>query len=300
MRTAALLIITCCAAAWTARADFSYTTTRKTTGAMASAAGAANNQMKYYFKGQKLRVDAGTGFSIIDFDAQTITNVNNAQKTVSVRKFSDIDSSIKSSEIRANIDVRETGQTKTINGYTARELVLTMEPDTPATAMGKVQMEMDMWLSPDVPGAREMHAFYERNVNHFPWRALGNGGSNQTMEAAMADLQKKIAEMNGVPVLQVMKVRMGGGAGAAGTPQMTPEQQARMKDAMARLQTLQAQGGPAAAAAAQAMARMGATSGGQGSGGPMIEITMESSDFSTSSLPDSTFAVPAGYQKVDK
>ena len=76
-----------------------------------------------------------------------------------------------------------------------------------------------------------------------------------------------------------------------------------MKDAMARLQAMQAQGGPAAAAAQQALARMGAVTGGAASSGAgsgsLMEMTMESSDFSTGSIPDSTFAIPAGYQKVD-
>jgi hypothetical protein len=116
-----------------------------------------------------------------------------------------------------------------------------------------------------------------------------------------------MAEMNGIPVLQVMKMKSAGGAaggaGAPAMPQLTPDQQAKMKDAMARLQAMQAQGGPAAAAAQQAMARMGgltagAASPGAGSGS-LMEMTMESSDFSTGSIPDSTFAIPAGYQKVD-
>ena len=84
---------------------------------------------------------------------------------------------------------------------------------------------------------------------------------------------------------------------------MSPEQAAQMKDAMARLQAMQSQGGPAAAAAQQAMARMGAMTGGAagpGAGsGSLMEMTMESTDFSTGSIPDSVFAIPAGYQKVD-
>jgi hypothetical protein len=119
------------------------------------------------------------------------------------------------------------------------------------------------------------------------------------MEAAMSDLQHKVAEMNGVPVLQVAKVKMPGGAGAPAMPQMTPEQQAQMQAAMQRMQQIQAQGGPQAAAVAQAMARMGAARGGTGGSGSLMEITLESSDFSTSSIPDSVFAIPAGYQKVD-
>ena len=50
------------------------------------------------------------------------------------------------------------------------------------------------------------------------------------------------------------------------------------------------------------MARMQAMQGGGAPGagsGSLMEMTMESTDFSTSSIPDSVFAIPAGY-KVDQ
>ncbi len=31
-----------------------------------------------------------------------------------------------------------------------------------------------------------------------------------------------------------------------------------------------------------------------------MEMTMEHTDFSTASIPESVFAIPAGYQKVDQ
>jgi hypothetical protein len=51
------------------------------------------------------------------------------------------------------------------------------------------------------------------------------------------------------------------------------------------------QGGPQAAMADQMLARMG---------GGSSDITNESSGFSASPVPDSVFAIPADYQKVDK
>ena len=46
--------------------------------------------------------------------------------------------------------------------------------------------------------------------------------------------------------------------------------------------------------AEQALARMG---GMGGAGGAMFETTSESIGFSTSSIPDSVFAIPADYTK---
>jgi hypothetical protein len=68
-----------------------------------------------------------------------------------------------------------------------------------------------------------------------------------------------------------------------------------MEQARARLEAMKKAGGPQAQAAEQALARMGGM-GGAG-GGSMFEITMESSGFSTAPVPDSVFAIPAGYTK---
>jgi hypothetical protein len=297
MKTAVSLIATLFAATFTAHADFSYTTTQKATGGQMAAMAAGQNQnTKFYLKGQKMKTDTGDTAIILDFDAQTITTVNNRQKTVSVRKFSDVVAA--TGDMNAKIDVKETGQKKVINGYNASELVLTIQMDNPAGAqMGKMQMEMAMWLSSDPPGVKELRAFYQKNMSRFPWAAMSGAQGNASMQAAMAEMQRKIAEMNGVNVMEVMKMKAAGGSAAPAMPQMTPEQMAQMKAAMDKLQ---AQGGPGAAQAQQAMARMQAMQGGAGAGsGSLMEMTMESTDFSTSSIPDSVFAIPAGYQ-VDR
>jgi hypothetical protein len=292
-----MLTTTLFAATWTARADFSYTTTQKATGGqMAAMATGTNQSSKFYLKGQKMKTETADTATILDFEAQTITMVNNRQKTVTVRKFSDLAST--TNGIDAKIDVKETGQKKVINGYNASELLMTMDVDSPAPGqMGKMQMEMDMWLSSDPPGVKELRAFYQKNLSRFPWSAMSAAG-NPGMQKAMADLQRKIAEMNGVNVMQVVKMKSAGGASVPAMPKMTPEQMAQMQAAMARLQ---AQGGPGAAQAQQAMARVQAMQSGAGTGSSsLMEMTMESTGFSIGSIPDSVFAIPADYRKVDQ
>jgi hypothetical protein len=206
-------------------------------------------------------------------------------------------------DVNATISVKETGAKKTVNGFDASELVMTMDLDSPEMRqLGKMQMEMDMWLSKDVPGAGELRAFYKRNMDKFPWAALSGGGGNPGMQAGMTNLQRKIAELDGVQVLQVVKIKAAGGGAAAtpAMPPMTPEQNAKMADAMAKLQAMQKQGGPGAAMAAQAMARMGNVQPGAapaGASNSMIEMKLESSGFSRDSVPDSVFAIPADYKK---
>jgi hypothetical protein len=122
----------------------------------------------------------------------------------------------------------------------------------------------------------------------------------------MIDIQKKLASMNGVPVQQIVRMTPSVGAAMPAMPQMSGAQSDQMAQARARLEAMVAQGGPAAAYAKQALERMpGGAPGGSGTGGSgaaasssaLIEVTMDSSGFSAASLPDSAFAIPAGYSK---
>src|ERR1700761_2231585 len=64
-----------------ARADFSYTETMK---------GGGDVTTKHFLKGQKMKLERPDGGTILDFDAQTVTTVNNKDRTYSVTKFSDL------------------------------------------------------------------------------------------------------------------------------------------------------------------------------------------------------------------
>jgi hypothetical protein len=275
-----------------AHADFSYTSTRKTTGgAMAAMAGGANGTSKMYFKGRKMKTEDGDSATILDFSANTITIVNNTAKTVTVRSLAD--PSAQASAV--SVDVKETGQHKIINGLDAKEVVLTMETDlSQGRGMGgKAQVEADLWIASGVPGANEMRDFYQANASRLP----GSG-----VQATIGEIQKKIASMNGFPIQEIIKVKQAGGTAAPQMPQMTSAQSAQMDQARARLEAMKAQGGPAAAMAEQALARMGPAGGAAPAGaasGSLIEMTIDSSDFSAAGIPDSVFAIPSDYRKID-
>jgi hypothetical protein len=282
------LLLFTLAAASAAHADFRYTTVRKGL----SMPGAGGDQTsKVYLKGQKMMTDTGARGTLIDFDAQTITTIDHAKKTYTVVKIAEMNAAAQ--DVTVSVDIKETGQQKTINGYNASQAVMTMQVDSPPAQKAgmKMEMEIETWVSPDVPGAAEREEFYKRNMSRFPWAAMGEG-SNASMRAAMLEMQKKMAAMHGAVVLQVIRMKMGGAA----APAMTAQQQAQMEKARAQMEAMQKQGGPQAAAAAQMLARMGAMTGGGGG----MEITMESSGFSAEPIPDSVFAIPAGYQAVEK
>jgi hypothetical protein len=233
-----------------------------------------------------MMTDMGNTAVIVDFGAQTITNIDRSQKSYTAKKFTDVAKDAPSSDMKFTMsaDFKETGEHKTIDGFQATESVMTFSIDMGQRGGGmKMEMEMHLWVSPDVPGASEMEAFYKRNMANFPWSAVLPAG-NESMRAAMAQMAKKTAELHGVPVIEVMRMKMGAAS-------MTPEQQAQMEKSKAQLEAMQANGGAQAQMAAQALARMGAITG---SG---TEITTESSGFSTAPVPDSVFAIPAGYEQ---
>ncbi len=259
------IIATCITLTAAAQADFSYKTTRKTGGAMAAMASQGPQVSTYYFRGQKMKSDSGTTATVLDFDAQTVTTINNTAKTYTVRNFSDL-AGTGSVGVDAKIDVKETGQTKMVNGFMANEIVMTMELESPQTRqIGQMQMEMELWVSADVPGSAQASEFYQRNAGRFPWAAMSNGG-NASMQKAMADMQRKMASIHGVQVESVVRMKSAGGG--SGMPQMSGAQNDQLAQARARLEAMVAQGGPGAAGAKMALSRMpgGAPAGGSGTG----------------------------------
>jgi hypothetical protein len=276
-----------------AHADFSYTQSQKATGGMGRGM-VPDRVNKHYQKGQKMKMESGTTATIMDFDAQTLTTINNADKTYTVMKFSDLAQTLKDTGADVQIDVKDTGQRKSINGLNCNQVIMTMSVEgIQGMPPGmKMQMEMEIWLSGDVPGAAEVHAFYQKNADKLVY-AMGGAGNAQ-MQKPMAAMMRKLASVGGVPVLQIVRMKSAGAA----APTMSDAQSQQMQQAMAQMEAMKKQGGPQAAAMEQAMARMGAARGAMGGGGgSLFEMTMESSGFSTSSVPDSVFEIPAGYTK---
>src|SRR5213594_2974907 len=108
MKAVALCLFTLVAGGM-ARADFSYSLTTKS-------AGAGDRVVKHFFKGNKMKLDQGETATIIDFDAETITHIDNKQKMYRTIGFDEFGgptaAALKKTEL--TVDVKETGQQKTI------------------------------------------------------------------------------------------------------------------------------------------------------------------------------------------
>ena len=279
MKTSIYLVLTLTTSAF---ADFSYIASAKN-----PMGGNEPIVTRHFYKGQKMKMEMPTSSTILDFDAGTRTVINPNAKTFTVTKIGEVGGITKQGgEIDMKADVKETGQRRVINGFNTTEAIMTVDSDVTIPGRGtmKGQMEMDLWIAKDIPGASEIKAFYERNAAAYS--TLMGAGSQK----AMADMQRKVASMGGIPVLTIMKMKMPGlGAG------MTDAQSAQIAQARAKFEEMAKQGGQQGEMAKQMLARMPGGSGGSG-----MEITSESSGFSSAGIPDSVFAIPADYQKVDR
>ena len=162
-----------------------------------------------------------------------------------------------------------------------------------------MRVEMHLRLAADVPGGAEPHEFYRKHLALFPWIVL-SGDGNQAIEEALTGMQRKIAGMTGIPVLEVAMVKPAHGGGMTpGKLEVSPAEATKMRDQMADLDATIQKGGPDAARAARSLALMNAVLAPRHSldaSGAFFEITLESADFSDAPIPESVFSPPSGYR----
>jgi hypothetical protein len=90
-------------------------------------------------------------------------------------------------EVEVDFDVKETGQTRSIGGYDARQVIMTItvrEKGKTLDERGGLVLTSDSWLGPDIPALRELAEFEMRY-----WKAIAPetaGVSAEQMAAAIA------------------------------------------------------------------------------------------------------------------
>jgi hypothetical protein len=329
-------------------ADFSYEQTSKMTGGFLQKMAFLSKQLRepirstVAVKGDRMATVSPLTGHIIDLKNETITEINFQKKTYSVVTFAQLAEAVQQAQARLKAEqggqqmdmtmkpsVKETGQTREINGAQAREMIMTVEfegsnPENQERAT-LMTMVADMWIAPDVAGYAEVRDFYRRMAEKLGWMPGMSMMGGQNSGKAMAELYKEAAKLNGVPVLQITKMNMGGAAAqgeqAAGTPppQQQPQPQVDATSAAGsavgsrlggRLGGLagglgglgrrrqQQQQPPPEQTQTQPAAQGGEQQAAAGAGS-LMEMTTELTGFSSAPVDASKFEVPAGFKQVD-
>jgi hypothetical protein len=229
-------------------------------------------------------------------------------------------------DLNFKASVKDTGQKRDISGVNTREFVLNLMmegTDKQTGDSGGLAMSNDMWMAPEIRGYQEIRDFHRRMAEKMG-SIIGEGFNpmmlgRPDMAKGMAEMAKEMSKLKGIPVLQIM--RMGTSVNGQPLPSASEAPDAAkvngpdMKGAAGN-----AAAGTAASAAESRLGRLGGLAGGLGGlgglsrkkkqeqapppdtqTGPAIlmEMTTESTGFSSGPVDVSKFEVPAGFKQVD-
>jgi len=297
--------------------------------------GLDNLDSQVYVQGDKMaRVDERSSM-IIDLAAETITNVDLKNQRYSVVTFEQMMQAIEQAQAKAqaemdkarkknpdanveitySVDIQDPNRSQNIAGYNAKEMILLITAnvrDADKNQSGAMNIATNMWLAKDIDGYREVQDFHKRMAAKLDWnpnsQMLSGMQQGFQMGDAMAKLQEHAASMEGLPVKQVM--RMGGTA--EGLQQVSSSDQQEVAEAneqSSMKEGLKGLGGALGGGLGgfgrkkkkdkdpEPARNDGAMKASQA--GVLIEMTTESSNFSSAAVPADKFVVPAGFQQVE-
>jgi hypothetical protein len=227
----------------------------------------ADQQHDVYIKGNKMASIGPLTSTLFDLDAGTITNINHEKSTYSTMTFEEMRQQIEEmqqkmhkntgQDLDFDIQSSDTGQTRSIDGQTATEKLMTMTAKQSGKD-GQMVIKSHFWLIPPTPPMAEAVEFHKKLAAK---AAFAMGGFSPMMGSASAGLQaamKQSFQQGGYPVLTQTEV-----SGVAG-------------------------GSPLSA-------MMGQNGGDPNA--PMIQTETQTGNFVTAPVDDSKFAIPAGYKE---
>jgi len=119
-------------------------------------------------------------------------------------------------EVEIDFDLKETGQTRSVNGFDAREIVMTViarEKGKKLEESGGMVLTTTSWLTPSVPALKELHDFDRRYAEKLYGPVMIDAqqmamavSMYPMLKDAMARMQKERVNLDGTPVLTVIKV----------------------------------------------------------------------------------------------
>ena len=225
-------------------ADFSYSQTTRVTGGtllnmtrFMPGAGQIKEPKTHTIavKGGKMVTYDADSATIIDADAETMTQVDFKKKQYAVITFAEMKQAMQAMRAQLaqaqaqlaqtqqqappvnplegmKVSVNETGQTKVISGLNTKQYILTMEmggapegapPNTPSN-----KTTMDTWMAPTLPGYEEVTAFGVKMASKMS--DLATPGMNpmamfrEDVAASVKTMAAEMSKMSGIPVYQTM------------------------------------------------------------------------------------------------
>jgi TolA-binding protein len=184
-----------------------------------------------YVKGNKMARLGGMISTIYDLDGGTITTINNTKQTYTTMTFDEMREQIEQMQQRMNrrrggggdlqfdVKVEKTGQTRTIDGQSAKETLITMTAKG-ESANGQMVVKTHAWLVPLSDATRELVDFTRKLGEKFAYAY----GSSPMMGAAAGGLgaaMKEAFSQDGYPVetdVEVSGLTTAGPMGGGGDP----------------------------------------------------------------------------------
>lgn len=326
-----------------AYADFIYKDKSKVDGALFSGPMKAIVKMSgqsldniastHYLKGNKMRTEtpANNSVEIIDLDKEAFISINTKKKTYSVLTFAELRRQMEeamqkmkesgkkddSTELEPKVSIKKSGKTRSIAGYPTEEVLVTIALEAKDKKSGDtatLEVNSNLWLASGVSGYREVVDFQRRFTEK-----LGTPRMMGMLQAFMNDArmveglkeaQKEQSKLDGLALLTVVSMGVGGTAQAqAGSSQTQTRQKEEEEESSIpsvsksvgkifggfgrkkkeEKKDEQSASGSEAAASSDAA---GTTA--------LMRITTEVTEISTAPVSGSLFEVPSDYKQVDR
>ena len=203
---------------------------------------------KVALKGSRLSTMSDTSGQIIDLSEEKVYALDVKRKTYRVLTFAQIRQQIDEARARAekaareeqaknkeaapspeeqkkaaesvdfDLDVKKTGQSRTINGFTTSEVMIVLtvrEKGKTLEQSGGLQITTDMWMAPQMASMKEISDFYAQYAQRL-YGPMIQGASPQDMAAAMAlypmlkpaleRMSQEQSKLTGTAILTTVKV----------------------------------------------------------------------------------------------
>jgi hypothetical protein len=281
-------------------------------------------QSSVAIKGDRMVQRSPDHMEIIDLGNQTFTSVDLEKKTYTVMTFEEMKQMLAQAQEKmaeskskaksenpdaAQVDTKfkiaakNTGKTKELHGLSASERVITAAleaTDQKSGQSGSMVMVADQWIAPNVAGYDEVRNFQRRMAEKLNWTPNSNMLMGRPdMSQGMAEVAKETAKLDGIPVFQTL-VMGPEGTQPVDRSEMPAGQKSEQKGPSMKSAIGGALGGRFGLGRKKAEPppeqQQGDTAAGQG---VLIEMTTETTNFSSAPVDASMFEVPADFKKVD-